>query len=90
LKLALQRFADQRDWRKFHDPRNLAEAISIEASELLETFLWKTPREIETLYVTGEASQAEYADEILLTTKVRTYDRGAPLAEWLVSKVGSE
>jgi len=42
------------------------------------------------LYVTEEASQTEYADEILSTTKVRTYDRGAPLAEWLVSKVGPE
>ena len=47
VKLQLAKFRDQRDWRKFHDPKNLAEAISIEASELLELFLWKTPSEIE-------------------------------------------
>jgi NTP pyrophosphatase (non-canonical NTP hydrolase) len=47
VKLQLARFRDQRDWRKFHDPKNLAEAISIEASELLELFLWKTPTEID-------------------------------------------
>ena len=35
-------FRDQRDWAQFHDPKNLAEAISIEAGELLEIFLWKT------------------------------------------------
>jgi dCTP diphosphatase len=42
----LSEFRDERSWAKFHDPKNLAEAISIEASELLELFLWKTPTEI--------------------------------------------
>ncbi len=35
-------FRNARDWAQFHDPKNLAEAISIEAGELLENFLWKT------------------------------------------------
>jgi NTP pyrophosphatase (non-canonical NTP hydrolase) len=35
-------FRNERDWAQFHDPKNLAEAISIEAGELLENFLWKT------------------------------------------------
>ena len=34
------RFRDERDWEQFHTPRNLAMALSIEASELLEQFLW--------------------------------------------------
>ena len=46
LKHALAEFRDAREWAKFHDPKNLAEAISIEASELLELFLWKQPTEI--------------------------------------------
>jgi NTP pyrophosphatase (non-canonical NTP hydrolase) len=33
-------FRDERDWRQFHDPKNLAEAICIESGELLEKFLW--------------------------------------------------
>jgi NTP pyrophosphatase (non-canonical NTP hydrolase) len=33
-------FRDARDWKQFHDPKNLAEAISIESGELLEHFLW--------------------------------------------------
>jgi NTP pyrophosphatase (non-canonical NTP hydrolase) len=33
-------FRDARDWEQFHDPKNLAEAISIESGELLENFLW--------------------------------------------------
>jgi NTP pyrophosphatase (non-canonical NTP hydrolase) len=40
LKQLLREFRDERDWQKFHDPKNLAETISVEASELLELFLW--------------------------------------------------
>jgi NTP pyrophosphatase (non-canonical NTP hydrolase) len=46
LKQLLRDFRDERDWEKFHDPKNLAEAISIEAAELLELFLWKTPADV--------------------------------------------
>jgi len=38
-------FRDERDWEQFHDPKNLAEAISIESAELLEKFLWMTTNE---------------------------------------------
>lgn len=41
LKDLLQEFKEQRNWEQFHDAKNLAEAISIEAAELLELFLWK-------------------------------------------------
>jgi NTP pyrophosphatase (non-canonical NTP hydrolase) len=34
-------FRDKRDWRKFHNPKDLALAVSIEASELNELFLWR-------------------------------------------------
>lgn len=36
-------FRDARDWDQFHNPKDLALAISIEAGELLELFLWKQP-----------------------------------------------
>ncbi|MBN4071352.1 nucleotide pyrophosphohydrolase [Crocinitomix catalasitica] len=42
---ALIKFRDDRDWKQFHDPKNLASAISIEAGELNEIFLWKTIKE---------------------------------------------
>ena len=41
LKDLLIDFRDKRDWKQFHDPKNIAEAISIEAGELQELFLWK-------------------------------------------------
>jgi dCTP diphosphatase len=42
-------FRDDRDWEKYHDPKNLSQAISIEASELQEIFLWKTNDESRNL-----------------------------------------
>lgn len=41
----VKEFVDARDWSQFHNPKDLALAISIEASELNESFLWKKPEE---------------------------------------------
>ena len=41
-------FRDARDWAQFHDPKNLAIALSVEAAELNERFLWKRPEEADT------------------------------------------
>jgi NTP pyrophosphatase (non-canonical NTP hydrolase) len=41
LEDLLVQFRDERDWEQFHNPKDLAMALSIEANELLETFLWK-------------------------------------------------
>ncbi|MCR6513356.1 nucleotide pyrophosphohydrolase [Clostridium sp. LY3-2] len=40
VKKRVRKFRDDRDWTQFHTPENLAKAISIEAGELLEHFLW--------------------------------------------------
>lgn len=42
---ALLKFRDDRNWKQFHDPKNLAAALGIEAAELNEVFLWKTTEE---------------------------------------------
>ncbi len=57
---ALLQFRDERDWEQFHDSKNLATAISIEAAELNELFLWKTIKESED--VNPEKLKEELAD----------------------------
>ncbi|MCD6483772.1 MAG: nucleotide pyrophosphohydrolase [Candidatus Odinarchaeota archaeon] len=47
LKKIVDKFVSERDWEKYHTPKNLAESISIEAAELLELFQWRNDREIE-------------------------------------------
>jgi NTP pyrophosphatase (non-canonical NTP hydrolase) len=57
---ALHKFRDERDWSQFHDSKNLAVAISIEAAELNELFLWKDAEESEN--VNQERLKEELAD----------------------------
>ena len=42
LRDQLRTFAAERDWDQFHSPKNLATALTVEASELLEHFQWLT------------------------------------------------
>lgn len=56
----LLKFRDERDWQQFHDSKNLALAISIEASELNELFLWKERPESEKVNL--EKLKEELAD----------------------------
>ena len=56
----LLKFRNERDWAQFHDTKNLATAISIEAAELNELFLWKDVKESEN--VNKEKLKEELAD----------------------------
>ena len=42
---SLVQFRNERDWNQFHNPKDLAIALNIETSELLELFLWKSSEE---------------------------------------------
>jgi NTP pyrophosphatase (non-canonical NTP hydrolase) len=42
---ALLKFRNERDWEQFHNPKDLAIALNIEAGELLEAFIWKDAKE---------------------------------------------
>lgn len=55
ITTALTKFRDERDWKQFHNPKDLAVALNVEASELLELFLWKHA---------SEADEQKVADEL--------------------------
>jgi NTP pyrophosphatase (non-canonical NTP hydrolase) len=48
LRQHIQKFVDERDWRQFHRPKNLAMSIAIEAAELMEHFQWVDSAESHT------------------------------------------
>lgn len=61
----LRRFNQERDWDQFHNGKDLAIGLSIEASELLEAFLWKVPEEVQLDKVREElADVLNYAFQI--------------------------
>jgi len=62
-------FRDERDWRQFHSPKDLAISISLEAAELLERFQWKSPAEVAALVADPAGNRQvswEMADILIL------------------------
>ena len=45
LKKTVENFVDEREWRQFHNPKNLSMSIAIEAAELMELFQWLSKKE---------------------------------------------
>jgi NTP pyrophosphatase (non-canonical NTP hydrolase) len=68
LQKALVAFRDERDWAQFHNPKDLALALSIEAAELNELFLWKKAEEANIEKVKDELADV-FAYALLLADK---------------------
>lgn len=70
LKKLVDDFVAERDWERFHDPKNLAASIAIEAAELMEHFQWLRSEELSAVREDPEAMQAigeELADIVAFT-----------------------
>jgi NTP pyrophosphatase (non-canonical NTP hydrolase) len=63
---ALRAFAQARDWEQFHTPKNLACALSVEASELLEHFQWLTETQSQSLSPDRQQAVAAEAADVFL------------------------
>ena len=55
-------FRDARDWKQFHNPKDMAISLVLEASELIEHFQWKTQEEIDKHL---KNNKAEITDELV-------------------------
>jgi NTP pyrophosphatase (non-canonical NTP hydrolase) len=65
---ALIKFRNERDWEQFHNPKDLAVALNIEAGELLEHYLWKSHEEANKAKVKEELADV-FAYAFLLADK---------------------
>ncbi|TAJ55001.1 MAG: nucleotide pyrophosphohydrolase [Chitinophagaceae bacterium] len=66
----LIKFRNERDWEQFHNPKDLALAINVEAGELLELFLWKNSTEANPDKVKEELADV-FAFAFLLADKYK-------------------
>ena len=62
IKDKLIKFSKERDWEKFHTPKNLAMALTVEVSELLEIFQWSLDGGQDVLKNSKEEIESEIAD----------------------------
>src|SRR5262245_41674952 len=58
---AIKKFRDERDWEQYHDAKNLAVCLNVEAAELLEVFLWKEAGEADPQKVKDELADVFYS-----------------------------
>lgn len=59
----INQFREDRNWRQYHNEKDLAISISLEASELLEIFQWKSPEEVK--FTKRERIEEELADVLI-------------------------
>ena len=71
----LSNFADERDWDQFHNPKNLAMALSVEASELVEIFQWLTPEQAEEIMSSSESEHVKEEMADIMIYLIRMADK---------------
>ena len=84
LAVRLKKFAEARDWEKFHTPKNLAMALSVEVSELSEIFQWMTAEESVNVMKDQKSADAvkdELADIALYLVRLSSILKVDLLAE---------
>lgn len=61
----LRKFTKERDWEQFHNHKDLAISLSLEAAEVLEHFQWKSPQEVEDYCKTHKDHIADEIADVL-------------------------
>ena len=77
----IKKFNEEREWEQFHNPKDLAISISVEANELLECFLWKNPDEADKSKI-----KEELADVLILAFQM-AYKCGLDIEEIMNDKI---
>lgn len=80
-------FRDERDWQQFHNPKELAAGLAIEASELQELFLWKSPEELPELIEAKKSRISEELADITWFILLLSHELDIDLVEAVESKL---
>ncbi|HEY9163807.1 MAG TPA: nucleotide pyrophosphohydrolase [Magnetovibrio sp.] len=83
LTQRLTQFRDNRDWRKFHNLKDLIQSVGIEAGELMELTQWKTTQEVEDIIADPDfrARLGEELSDVFLYVLLVAERAGLDLAE---------
>lgn len=81
------RFRDARDWARFHNPKDVAISLALEAAELLEHFQWKNPAEVAKHVKTHKEAVADELADVLYWVLLLSHDLKIDPAAALASKL---
>jgi len=81
------KFRDARDWKQFHNPKDLALSLTLESTEVLEHFQWKTPEEIEKYLKTDKGHIGEELADVMYWILLMSYDLNIDIKKALLEKM---
>ena len=87
IKNRIEKFSRDRDWDQFHNPKNLAMALSVETAELVEIFQWLTQEQCNELPETKKEHLKEEMADIMVYLLRISYAYGIDLEEAIHEKM---
>lgn len=81
------KFRNRREWKQFHNPKDVAISLSLEAGEVLEHFQWKNKDEIEVYIKTHKAEIGEELADVLYWVLLMSHDLKINVLEALEKKI---
>jgi NTP pyrophosphatase (non-canonical NTP hydrolase) len=80
-------FREERDWKQFHNPKDMALSLSLEAGEVMELMQWKNGPELEAHLTASKDRLGEELADVLGWVLLLAHDRGIDLADAFVKKI---
>lgn len=80
-------YREARDWGQFHNPKDVAISLALEAAEVLEHFQWKTPEEIEAHLAKNKDELSEEIIDVLYWVLLLAHDQDIDLVEAFEKKM---
>ena len=81
------KFRDERDWKQFHNPKDMALSLSLEAAELLELMQWRNGAELEAHLRASKERLGEELADVLGWILLLANDQEIDLAEAFAKKI---
>lgn len=80
-------FRDARDWKQFHNPKDLSLSLVLEATEVMEHFQWKSKEEMDKYIITNRNDIAEELADVLYWVLLMSKDLNIDVIEALDKKI---
>ncbi len=81
------KFRDERDWKQFHNPKDVALSLVLEAGEVVEHFQWKNKEEIDKYIETNKADIGEELADVLYWVLLMSHDLKIDILDALDKKI---
>lgn len=87
LKKQIIEFRDARDWKQFHNPKDIALSLVLEATEVMEHFQWKSEEEIKEYLKTNKDEIGEELADVLYWVLLMSHDLEIDILDALEQKI---